>query len=568
MAFTDIFIKRPVLSLVVSLLILLIGFKAATSLGVRQYPKLSNTVITVTTSYPGASPALMQGFITQPIEQAVASAEGVDYITSSSVQGTSTISVFVKLNFEPNSALTEVMSKVNSVKYLIPKESNDPVITKSTGQTTAVMYLGFSSDELGGPQISDYLTRVVQPVLSTVDGVASADILGAQTLATRIWLDPARMAGRNVSADDVAAAIRANNFQAAAGQSKGYFIVSNVTTNADLTNIDQFKRMTVKAKDGGFVKLEDIAVVELGAQSTDSSVSLNGQHAIFIGVQATPQGNPLNIVTGVRALFPEIQRNLPPSLKMTVAYDSTKFIRSSIEEVRNTLIEAVVIVVIVIFLFLASFRSVIIPVVTIPLSLVGACILMLALGFTLNLLTLLAMVLAIGLVVDDAIVVVENIHRHLEEGKSPVEASLVGAREIVGPVISMTITLAAVYAPIGFLGGLTGSLFREFAFTLAGSVIISGIVALTLSPMMCSVLLKSGSEQGRFAKKVDEVFGKVTRWYGRKLDRSLDYRPITGLFALTILFLVGFMYANTSKELAPEEDQGIVLSQVVGGCSR
>jgi multidrug efflux pump len=562
MAFTDIFIKRPVLSLVVSLLILLIGFKAVTSLGIRQYPKLSNTVITVTTSYPGASPDLMQGFITQPIEQAVASAEGVDYITSSSVQGTSTISVYIKLNVEPNFALTEVMSKVNSVRYLIPKESNDPVITKSTGQTTAVMYIGFSSDELTGPQISDYLARVVQPILSTVDGVASADILGAQTLATRIWLDPARMAGRNVSPEDVAAAIRANNFQAAAGQAKGYFIVSNVTTNTDLTNIDQFKRMTVKSKDGGFVRLEDIAVVELGAQSTDSSVSLSGQHAIFIGVQATPQGNPLTIVKGVRALFPEMERNLPPSLKMTVAYDSTKFIQSSINEVRDTLMEAVVIVVIVIFLFLASFRSVVIPVVTIPLSLVGACILMLVMGFTLNLLTLLAMVLAIGLVVDDAIVVVENIHRHLEEGKTPVEASLIGAREIVGPVISMTITLAAVYAPIGFLGGLTGALFREFAFTLAGAVIISGVVALTLSPMMCSVFLKGGGHQGRFAKLVDKVFSRLTAWYGRMLDRSLNYRPITVMFAATILGLVAFMYMNTNKELAPEEDQGILFSVV------
>jgi len=561
MAFTDIFIKRPVLSLVVSLLILLIGFKAATSLGIRQYPKLSNTVVTITTSYPGASPDLMQGFITQPIEQAVASAEGVDYITSSSVQGTSTISVYIKLNVDPNAALTEVSSKVSSVRYLIPRESNDPVITKSTGQTTAVMYIGFASDELSGPQISDYLARVVQPILSTVDGVASADILGAQTLATRIWLNPERMAGRNVSPDDVAAAIRANNFQAAAGQSKGYFIVSNVTTNTDLTSIEQFKRMTVKAKDGGFVRLEDIATVELGAQSTDSSVAMSGQQAIFIGVQSTPQGNPLNIVKGVRGLFPEIERNLPPSLKMRVAYDSTKFIQSSIDEVRDTLLEAVLIVVVVIFLFLASLRSVIIPVVTIPLSLVGACILMLAMGFTLNLLTLLAMVLAIGLVVDDAIVVVENIHRHLEEGKSPVEASLIGAREIVGPVISMTITLAAVYAPIGFLGGLTGALFREFAFTLAGSVIISGVVALTLSPMMCSVLLKGGHQnQGRFAKLVDRVFTRITDWYGRKLERSLDYRPITGLFAVVILFLVGFMYMNTNKELAPEEDQGILFS--------
>ena len=558
-ALTDIFIKRPVLSVVVSLLILLIGLRAATNLPIRQYPKLSNTVVTVTTVYPGASAALISGFITTPIEQAVASAEGVDYITSTSVQGTSTIQVYVKLNFDPNQALTEVLAKVNSVKYLIPRESNDPIVTKTTGQTTAVMYLGFSSEELSGSAISDYLTRVVQPVLSTVDGVASADILGGQTFAMRIWLDPVKMAGRNISANEVQAAIAANNFQAAAGQSKGYLIVSNVQTNADLRNVDQFKRMIVKAKDGGFVRLEDIATVELAAQSSDASVAFNGERAIFIGVQATPQGNPLTLVKGVRALFPELERNLPPSMKMKVAYDSTKFIQSSIDEVKNTLIEAVLIVVVVIFLFLASFRSVIIPVVTIPLSLIGVCTLMLIAGFSFNLLTLLAMVLAIGLVVDDAIVVVENIHRHLEEGKTPVQASLQGAREIVGPVISMTITLAAVYAPIGFLGGLTGSLFREFAFTLAGSVIVSGVIALTLSPMMCSVLLKS-AEEGRFARLVNRVFGAMTRWYGRKLDRSLDYRPITGLFAVTILGLVGFLYMNTSKELAPEEDQGIVFS--------
>ncbi|NVN84529.1 MAG: MexW/MexI family multidrug efflux RND transporter permease subunit [Rhodopseudomonas sp.] len=563
MAITDIFIKRPVLSLVVSLLILLIGFKAATTLPIRQYPKLSNTVVTVTTVYPGASPDLMQGFITTPIEQAVAAAEGVDYITSSSTQGQSLISVFIKLNVDPNQALTEVLSKVNSVKYLIPKEANDPIILKSTGQTTAVMYIGFSSSELTGSAISDYLTRVVQPILSTVDGVASADILGGQTFAMRIWLDPARMAGRGVSPDDVAAAIRANNFQAAAGQTKGYFIVSNVTANTDLQNVEQFKRMTVKAKDGGFVRMEDVATVELGAQSTDASVAFSGERAIFIGVQATPQGNPLNIVTGVRALFPDIERNLPPSMKMKVAYDSTKFIRSSIDEVEKTLIEAVGIVIVVIFLFLASFRSVIIPVVTIPLSLIGVCSLMLMMGFSINLLTLLAMVLAIGLVVDDAIVVVENIHRHLEEGKSPVQASLQGAREIVTPVISMTITLAAVYAPIGFLGGLTGALFREFAFTLAGAVIVSGVIALTLSPMMCSVLLRP-HDQGWFAKKVDAVFGAMTRWYGRQLDRSLDYRPITAMFAVVILGLVVFLYQHSSKELAPEEDQGIVFAVLKG----
>jgi multidrug efflux pump len=559
MSWTDIFIKRPVLSIVVSLLILLIGLRAAMVLPIRQYPKLSNTVVNVTTVYPGASAALISGFITTPIEQAVASAEGVDYITSNSVQGTSTIQVYVKLNFDPNQALTEVLAKVNSVKYLIPRESNDPIVTKTTGQTTSVMYLGFSSEELSGSAISDYLTRVVQPVLSTVDGVASATILGGQTFAMRVWLDPVKMAGRNISANEVSAAIAANNFQAAAGQAKGFLIVSNVQTNTDLRNVDQFRKMIVKAKDGGFVRMEDIATVELAAQSTDASVAFNGEHAIFIGVDATPQGNPLTIVRGVRALMPELERNLPPSLKMKVAYDSTKFIQSSIDEVKMTLIEAVGIVVVVIFLFLASFRSVIIPVVTIPLSLIGVCTLMLMAGFSFNLLTLLAMVLAIGLVVDDAIVVVENIHRHLEEGKPPVQAALQGAREIVGPVISMTITLAAVYAPIGFLGGLTGSLFREFAFTLAGSVIVSGVIALTLSPMMCSVFLKS-ADDGRFAKFVNRVFGAMTRWYGRKLDRSLDYKPVTLMFAASILGLVGFLYMNTSKELAPEEDQGIVFA--------
>ncbi|KRP99303.1 acriflavine resistance protein B [Bradyrhizobium pachyrhizi] len=559
MAFTELFIKRPVLSIVVSLLILLIGLRAAAVLPIRQYPKLSNTVVNITTSYPGASADMIQGFITTPLEQAVASAEGVDYVTSSSVLGTSTIQAYIKLNFDPNEALTEVLSKVNSVKYLIPKESNDPVVTKSTGQATAVMYIAFSSEELTASAISDYLSRVVQPVMSTVDGVAAADILGGQSFAMRLWLDAAKMAGHGVSPADVSAAIAANNFQTAAGQTKGYFTVSDVTTNTDLRSVDDFKRMIVKAQDRGFVRMEDIATIELAAQTADVSVSMNGEHAVFIGVRASPQGNPLNIARGVRAMFPEMERNLPPSLKMKVAYDSTKFIQSSIDEVEKTLIEAIVIVVVVIFLFLASLRSVIIPVVTIPLSLVGVCSMMLALGFSFNLLTLLAMVLAIGLVVDDAIVVVENIHRHLEEGAPPPQAAARGAREIVGPVVSMTITLAAVYAPIGFLSGLTGALFREFAFTLAGAVIVSGVIALTLSPMMCSVFLR-GAEEGQFARIVNRVFGAMTRWYGRKLDRSLDYRPITGLFAVTMLGLVGFLCVNTSKELAPEEDQGIVFA--------
>ena len=522
MKFTDLFVRRPVLALVVSLLILLIGLRAFFELPVRQYPELKNTVITVTTSYPGASAELMQGFITTPIAQVVASAEGIDYMTASSAQGQSTVKAFVRLNYDPNTAMTDVMAKVQQVKYQIPKEANDPVILKSTGDTTAVMYMGFSSPELTGPAITDYLTRVVQPLLATVPGVAQAEILGGQPFAMRVWLDPGRMAARGIAPGEVAAAIRANNFQSAPGQAKGYFTVVDIVADTGLKSLDEFRDMVVKAEDGGLVRLRDIATIELGAQSSSSSVSMNGQRAVFIGVNATPTGNPLEIVKGVREILPTIQRGLPPTVEAQVVYNSTRFIESSINEVERTLAEAVGIVIVVIFLFLGSFRSVLIPVVTIPLSIIGGCVLMLALGFSLNLLTLLAMVLAIGLVVDDAIVVVENVHRHIEEGLTPLQASLVGAREIAGPVIAMTITLAAVYAPIGFLTGLTGALFREFAFTLAGAVIISGIVALTLSPMMCSLILKGHGSQGRFANLIDRTFTRITGWYGRRLDHSLE----------------------------------------------
>src|SRR5579883_955651 len=560
MNYTDIFIRRPVLALVVSLLILLIGLRAMLGLPIRQYPKLSNTTITVTTIYPGASPDLMQGFITTPLAQAIATAEGVDYLTSSSVQGTSTITAYIQLDFDPDRALTEVMAKVQQVKYLMPTGAQDPVITKATGQTTAVMYIGFSSNELSSAAISDYLSRVVQPLLDTVPGVASADILGGQTFAMRLWLDPAKMAARGISADDIAAAIRANNFQAAPGQAKGYFTLTNITADTGRTDVEQFRNMVVKAKNGALIRLRDVATVELGAQATNSSVAMNGEHAVFIGINATPTGNPLTLVQGVRKLLPEIERNLPPSVVMKVPYDSTKFIRASIDEVQWTLGQAIAIVIAVIFLFLGTLRSVIIPVVTIPLSLIGAGIIMLALGFSVNLLTLLAMVLAIGLVVDDAIVVVENVYRHIEEGRTPVQAALIGAREIVGPIIAMTITLAAVYAPIGLLSGLTGTLFREFAFTLAGAVIISGVVALTLSPMMCSLFLTREMSQGRFARLIDRGFSAVTRWYGRRLARSLDFRPVTALFALVVLASIPFFFFHTKSELAPTEDQGVLFA--------
>ncbi len=562
MRFTDVFVRRPILATVVSLLILLIGLKSFTEMNVRQYPKLSNTVITVSTTYAGASPELMQGFITQPIEQAVAGAEGIDYMTSSSVQGQSTVKIYVKLNLDPNVAMTDVMAKVNQVKYLLPREANDPVITKSTGQTTAVMYIGFSSPSLASPAITDYLSRVVQPILATVDGVASADILGGQPFAMRVWLDPRRMAARGVSALDLAAAIAANNYQSAAGQAKGYFTVTNITTDSGLKSLDEFRDMVVKAEGGSLVRLGDVATVELGAQSSDSSVTMNGHHAVFMGVNATPTGNPLQIVAGVRALLPTIEAGLPPTVAMHVVYNSTKFINSSISEVEHTLAAAVLIVILVIFLFLGSVRSVVIPVVTLPLAIIGGGMLMLAMGFSINLLTLLAMVLAIGLVVDDAIVVVENVYRHIEEGKTAAQAALIGAREIASPVITMTITLAAVYAPIGFLSGLTGALFREFAFTLAGTVIISGIVALTLSPMMCSMLLSRSVLEGRFAGLVDRSFGRLAGWYGRRLNSSLDFRPVTALFAVVVLGTTAFLFMNTKAELAPPEDQGVLFGLV------
>lgn len=559
MRFTDIFIRRPVLAFVISALILLMGLRALTTLPVRQFPLLTNTVVTVTTVYPGATAELMQGFITTPLQQAIATADGIDYITSSSVLGSSTITAYVRLNFDPDAAVTEIMSKVQQVRYLIPPGANDPIITKSTGQTTAIMYIGFSSPSLALPAISDYLNRVVQPVLATVEGVASADVIGGQTFAMRVWLDPARMAARGISATDVALAIRANNYQTAPGQQKGYFTVSNITANTDLQSVDQFRDMVVKASEGALIRLRDIATVSLDAQSFDASVSMDGQNAVFIGVQPTPSGNPLTVVSGVRKKLESIRNTLPPTLQMNVAYDASKFIQASIDDVIWTLGEAVGVVVIVIFLFLGSIRSVLIPVVTIPLSLIGAGTLMYAAGFSLNLLTLLAMVLAIGLVVDDAIVVVENVFRHIEEGKSPIQAALIGAREIAGPVIAMTITLAAVYAPIGLLSGVTGTLFREFAFTLASAVIVSGVVALTLSPVMSSALLSQSVLHSPFARAITKSFDAAEHWYSRRLASSLDYRPATLIVALGVIASLYFLYSNATKELAPQEDQGIVL---------
>jgi len=565
MHFTDIFIKRPVLATVVSLLILLVGAQAGFKLPIRQYPELSNTTITVITTYPGANADLIQGFITVPIQQAVASAEGIDTLTASSTQNVSTVTLNLKLDADPDRAMTDVLSKVAQVKSILPREANDSIVTKQTGDGYALMYLSFNSKVMNASQISDYLTRVVQPALQTVNGVANAEILGGQIFAMRIWLDPDRMASLGVTPLDVRAALAANNFTSAPGQVKGDFVQTNIDAKTNLETPEAFGKLVVLARGDSLVRLADVAKIELGPQSADSSSVFDGLKAVFIGVYATPTANPLTVITDVRKEFPKIQKELPPGLEAAIAYDATNFIRASIWEVVKTLGEAAIIVIVVIFLFLGNLRSTIIPIVTIPLSLVGVLALLMALGYSINLMTLLALVLAIGLVVDDAIVVVENIHRHIEHGMKPFDAAILGAREILYPIIAMTITLAAVYAPIAFVSGLTGVLFREFALTLAGAVIVSGIVAVTLSPMMCSKLLKAeddGAKPGWLPRHLDRLFEGLKQRYQRRLHGTLNYRPVTLLVLAGVIAATGLMYMTTQKELAPEEDQGILFTLV------
>ncbi len=563
MSFTDIFIRRPVLASVVSLLILLVGLECGFKLQVRQFPELSSTTITITTTYPGANAEVIKGFITTPIAQAVASAEGIDTLVSNSQQNTSTITLNLLLNANADRAVADVLSKVNQVKYVLPHEAFDPVVVKQTGESTAVLYMSFNSKVLSASQITDYLNRVVQPKLQTIDGVANAQILGGQTFAMRVWLNPNRMAARGVTPSDVAVALAANNFTSAPGQIKGDFVQTTINAETSLDSARAFAQLVIAARGDALIRLGDVADIELGPESVDSSSSFDGLKAVFIGIYPTPAANPLNVIDEVRKAFPDIQAQLPVGLDASIAYDATKFIRASIYEVEKTLIEAALIVVVVIFLFLGNLRSTIIPIVTIPLSLVGVMIVLYALGYSINLLTLLALVLAIGLVVDDAIVVVENIYRHIEEGMTPIEAALQGAREITGPVISMTITLAAVYAPIGFVSGLTGALFREFAFTLAGSVIVSGIVALTLSPMMCSRLLKPPQPgAGGFSAFLDRMFEGLRLRYQRRLHRTLNFRALTVLILVGILALTALLFVTTPKELAPSEDQGAIFALV------
>jgi multidrug efflux pump len=543
--------------------ILIAGLQSIRSLSVRQYPRSDIAVIQVTTVYVGANADLVRGFITTPIERVIASADGIDYMESSSAQGLSTIIVHLKLNYDTNAALTQIQAKLAQVRNDLPPESQAPVIDLQTAdQQFAAMYLGFSSASLDQNQITDYLTRVVQPKLSAISGVQRADILGDRTFAMRIWLKPDKMAALGISASSVRDALAKNNHLSALGQTKGSMVSVNLIANTDLRTADDFKQMVVKEDKGVVVRLGEIADVVLGAQNYDQDVRFNGETATFMGIWVLPTANSLEVIKNVRAAMPDIQSQLPPGMKAGVPYDSTAYIQDAINEVLHTLTETLLIVIVVIFLFLGSFRSVLIPVVAIPISLIGAVFLMLAFGFTINLLTLLAIVLSVGLVVDDAIVMVENVERHIHLGKPPVRAALDAAHELVGPIIAMTITLAAVYAPVGIQGGLTGALFREFAFTLSGAVIVSGVVALTLSPMMGSKLLRSGASERGFAGWVNRRFEGVRRAYSRTLSGTLQYRPVVFvLWVLVVLLIVPF-YMFSQRELAPAEDQGVVFGVI------
>ena len=563
--FTDIFVERPVLAAVISLVILVLGLRSLSSLPVLQYPYTQNAVVTISTVYPGADANLVASFITTALENAVAQANGIDYMTSNSTQGVSSISANLRLNYDPSKALTEINTKVNAVLNQLPPQAQKPTLSVSIGQTIDAMYIGFYSDVLKPNQVTDYLLRSVQPKLQAIEGVQVAELLGAKNFALRAWLDPQKLAAVGLTAADVYAILAANNFLSSSGQSKGQMVQINLNSSTALRSVEEFKQMIIKQQDNSIVRLADVANVTLGADDYDSSVSFDGIKAVYAGIQVAPGANLLDVIARVREVMPEIEAQLPQGLNSNIVYDSTKFVNSSINEVIKTLVEAVIIVTAVVFIFLGSLRSVLIPVVAIPLSLVGTLTIMLALGYSINLLTLLALVLAIGLVVDDAIIVVENVSRHLEEGLSPFDSALKAARELANPIIAMTIVLIAVYVPIGFMSGLTGALFTEFAFTLVGAVIISAVIALTLSPMMCSRLLrapkrKGGNWQDRLGVWLDKRFERLHVRYEKILQGTLNFVPVIVVFALVVLGGIYFLYTTSMSELAPQEDQGVLIA--------
>ena len=561
-SFTDLFIRKPVIALVVNLVILIVGLVSYTKLNTRQYPRSDSAVVNVTTIYFGASADTVRGYITTQLERSISSADGIDYIESTSTAGISTIKVYLRLNYDTNAALAQISSKIDQVRNELPPGSETPTINVETADSQfASAYLSFYSDTLDQNQITDYLNRMVQPRLSAVKGIQRADVLGGRVFAMRIWLKPEELAARGLSPSDIRAALQANNALAAVGATKGSMISVSLVANTDLKNVEEFKQLVVAQRNGSIIRLRDIAEIVLGAEDYNTEVRFGGQTATFMGLWVLPTDSTVEVIARARAIMPEIERALPAGLRFKLAYDGTKYISDALTEILRTLIETLLIVMVVIFLFMGSLRSVLIPIIAMPLSLVGALALMVAFGFTINLLTLLAVVLAVGIVVDDAIVVVENIERHIREGQTPVEAAILGARELVGPVISMTITLAAVYAPIAFQGGLTGALFREFALTLAGAVAVSGFVALTLSPMMSAYLLKDHDHEDQgLSGRINRGFDRVRDRYEKIIGASLGWVPvtITGAALLTLLVVPFFMFAQ--RELAPKEDQGVVFT--------
>lgn len=563
MYFTDLFIKRPVLATVVSLFIFVLGIRSIDSLSVRQYPFTENAVVIVKTAYVGADPSVIAGFITTALERSLAQVNGIDYMTSSSTFGTSTITIYLALNYEANKALADVNAKVSNVLNQLPKNSQLPSVSVSIGQTIDAMYIGFYSNILPSNKITDYLIRVVQPKLQSVPGVQVAEILGGRQFAMRIWLSPAKLAGLGLTPADVANALAVNDITTAAGRTDGEMFTVNFTADTGLTSVEQFKNMIIKSQKGAIIRLRDVGTVSLGATDYDSSVSFSGKEAVYVGIQVTPSANILSVIGNVKKILPFIFANLPQGLTGKIVYDATDFVISAIHEVVRSLIEAILIVTLVIFLFLGSIRSVIIPVIAIPLSLIGTFFIMLVLGYSINLLTLLALVLAIGLVVDDAIIVVENVQRQMENGIPKIQAAIIGVRELANPIIAISVVLIAVYLPIGFMGGLTGALFTEFAFTLAGAVAVSAVIALTLSPMMCAKFLKLNKDGGnRFIKFIDHQFENLRENYHRVLHNTLNYVLVTAIFAVLILVSIYFLYSTSKSELAPMEDQGVIISQL------
>jgi len=558
MKFTDTFIHRPVLATVVSLLILLLGLRSIGMLEVRQFPEIKNTVIKVTTIYPGASSELIKGFITSPLQQAMAEASNIDFISSTSLQGRSIIEAQMRLNADPYAAVAEIQAKVASKRGELPADAMDPVIESTTGDRTALMYLALFSNTIERPYISDYVLRVIQPQLQALPGVAKARLF-ASRFAMRIWLNPQRMAALGVTGEDVLTVLRSNNYQAGIGETRDKYVSMNLTTTTNVNEPDNFNKLVVRSEKGSLIRLRDIAKVELGADDYSYTTWYKGVPSVFMAIEQAPGANPITVADAVNALIPKLREQLPEGLEIKVPYDASQFIKSSIKEVYKTILEAVVIVLVVIYLTLGSMRAAIIPAVAVPLSLIGAAFVMYMLGYSLNLLTLLSMVLAIGLVVDDAIIVVENVHRHIEKGESRMQAALKGARELAVPIIAMTTTLLAVYAPIGFMGGLTGALFIEFAFTLTGAVLISGVVALTLSPMLASRVLKEHGNEGEFEQKVERVFTWMADSYGRALKRTLAKRNLVLAIGAAILVSNYLMYINSKNELAPDEDQSILF---------